>query len=83
MMLCFTLISKADESRLDSIKTSVMQFLVKVEGYYFYEDIHEFPNVLIKSNVTRIPITQSPYGIYIFEPFSEHGHTHILLVDNK
>jgi len=75
--------ANAEISRLDSIKTKVMHFLVEKEDYYYYEDISEFPNVLIKNIKTWSPISENPYGIYYFEAFSEYAHAHILLVGEK
>jgi len=82
VLLC-VFAANAEISRLDSIKTKVMYFLIENEDYYYYEDISEFPNVLIKNIKTWNPIAENPLGIFSFREFSEYAHIHILLVDEK
>ena len=82
-MILLPILTKATNMPLDSIKKNVVSFLVKNERYPAESNINDFCNCQIIERKSGKEIVQGAEGIFLFFPFSEHGNSHLLLIEKE
>lgn len=75
--------SEAKGLPLDSIKSQIVSFLVKEEGYPQLSDPSEFSNCLIVNSKHKKQIEEGNKGIYLFSSLSEHSKANFILIEEK
>ena len=72
---------KATNLPLDSIKQSIISFLVEEERYPQPSKIDDFCNCLILNSKSKVEIRQGSEGVFLFFSLSEHGNLHFILIE--
>jgi hypothetical protein len=83
LILMLSMSIKATNIPLDSIKKAVVSFLIENERYLAESNINDFCNCQIIERKSGKDIVQGAEGIFLFFPFSEHGNSHLLLIEKK